>query len=360
MHFPVIRIHRENLVSNANNMITLCKRQGIDLCGVIKGVNAYEGIVSSFASLEFKQLGSSRITHLKTIKETYPDVMTMLLRIPMLCELESVVDYSDITLVSEKQTLEQLNEIALLKKREIGVLLMYDLGDLREGFLSEDELVHIAVYVEKHLHGLRLSGVGTNLGCYGGIRPTSSNLSQLVLAANRVEKHIGRKLDIISGGATSSIPLLIDGAMPKGINHLRIGEGVLLNRDLPDFYKVSVPHLNSNTMKLVTQIVEVKVKPSHPIGEIFIDAFGDSPSFIDKGIRIRAIAAIGKQDLGDPMKLIVCEEGVEIVGSSSDHLILDVTDAKRSFEVGSQVSFDLYYGPMLHAFTTEEVHKIMV
>ena len=43
-------------------------------------------------------------------------------------------------------------------------------------------------------------------GCYGSIQPTPENLGQLVHIARRVEDTIGRKLEIVSGGAPAPSP----------------------------------------------------------------------------------------------------------------------------------------------------------
>ena len=80
---------------------------------------------------------------------------------------------------------------------------MADLGDLREGFWSREELVDAALEVEYKLDHLELAGVGTNLGCYGSVAATPEKLRELVSAAEAVERAIGRELQYISGGAST-------------------------------------------------------------------------------------------------------------------------------------------------------------
>ena len=77
-------------------------------------------------------------------------------------------------------------------------------------------------------------------------------------------------------------------------------------------------------MLLEAQIIELKSKRSLPIGEIGVDAFGQRPYYEDRGIIRRAILAIGKQDT-DPDSMISLDEKIDILGASSDHLILDVS-----------------------------------
>ena len=129
------------------------------------------------------------------------------------------------------------------------------------------------------------------------------------------------------------------------IYNLRVGEGILLNRDLPDLWTVSVLNLHQQTFILKAQVIEIKDKPSYPIGESCIDAFGHLPVYTDRGIRKRAILAVGRQDFGMHDKLIPLLDGVEIIGSSSDHLIIDTENCKEKINVGDILEFDIYYAP---------------
>ena len=121
-------------------------------------------------------------------------------------------------------------------------------------------------------------------------------MNELVSIAEAVESAIGRKLEIISGGATSSYPLVLEGAMPPRINHLRIGEGILLAYDLKEIWGLDMSGMRQDVFTLKAEVVEVREKPSHPVGEIFIDCFGRKPEYEDRGIRKRAILAMGKLD----------------------------------------------------------------
>ena len=233
---------------------------------------------------------------------------------------------------------------------------MADLGDLREGFWDQDEMLDVCVHVERDLPHVELAGVGVNLGCYGSIQPTPENLGQLVHIARRVEDAIGRKLEIVSGGATSSFTLVHWGTMPEGINHLRIGEGILVAKDLQvDWGIHDMDYLRMDCMTLRAQIVEVKDKPTHPVGPIMVDCFCNRPTYEDRGIRRRAIAGIGRADVGDIMMLHPRTPGMTVVGGSSDHCILDVEDCDPCPQVGDIVDFDVIYLTMLYASAREDV-----
>jgi len=197
----------------------------------------------------------------------------------------------------------------------------------------------------------------SDLGCYGSVKPTAKNLGDLCHMAERIEQAIGRKLEFVSGGATSSLPLLMSGEMPKGVNNLRIGEAILLNMDLPEIWHVDLGGMNQETFTLKAQIVEIKEKPSYPVGELFIDAFGHLPEYHDRGVRKRALLALGKQDFAMEDKLVPVDSKVEIIGSSSDHMIVDIEDSPHCYHVGDIMEFRMFYGPMLHLCSSEWVRK---
>ncbi|HKK96420.1 MAG TPA: hypothetical protein VJ916_08940, partial [Anaerovoracaceae bacterium] len=226
--------------------------------------------------------------------------------------------------------------------------LMADLGDLREGFWNKSELVDVATKIENEMDNIVLSGVGTNLGCYGSILPTKDKLDELVEIAEKIENKIGRKLEYISGGATTSLMRLWDGDMPKRINMLRVGEGVILGKDNERFFGYDMSCLHKDTLVLKSEVIEVKDKPTHPIGELGIDAFGHKPVYEDRGIRRRALLGIGKVDYGDPFELKPMQEGIQILGASSDHTIIDVEDYNGELEVGDVLTFEIFYATMVY------------
>jgi predicted amino acid racemase len=164
---------------------------------------------------------------------------------------------------------------------------------------------------------------------------------------------------MISGGATSTLPLLLEKKVPNKINHLRIGEGIVTAKDLPELWDVHIPGLFTDPMTLKAQIVEVKTKPSYPIGEIFIDAFGNKPEYKDRGKLKRAILAMGSKDIGDYSKIKSNEHGIKIIGSSSDHLIVDIEEYPGELKVGDVLEFDIFYPAMLFLSSSECVRKII-
>ena len=360
LKYPMLEINLNKVHENIKSMVELCKSQGISVAGVVKGFNGTPEIVEQFVSAGCNYIASSRMDQIIKLKEYGLSEPFMMIRIPMFSEIKELVQFADVSLNSELETLDMIEKECKLQGKTHKVILMLDLGDLREGIVDEEEFINLAEYVENHLENIELYGVGTNLGCYGSIVPTEDNLGRLCNIAEKIESKINRKLEMISGGATSSLPLIIDGKMPKRINNLRLGEGILLAQDLDEFWGYDMKHMHKDTFVLKAQVVEIKHKPTHPIGEIFIDAFGTKPTYEDKGIRKRALLAVGKQDFGLHDKLIPQKQGVKIVGSSSDHLIIDIEDCEVEIKLGEILDFIMYYPPMMYLSGYSAVPKVFI
>lgn len=354
--YPALLCRLDILRENAIQITRRCHSEGVTVAGVVKGANAKLPIVRQFAEGGCDQIASSRLKQLYDIKMSGVQKPLLLVRIPMPCEAASVVSICDITLVSDISVMEALNEECLRQKKRLKIIVMADLGDLREGFWDSRQLIDACVYAERSLCGLILSGVGTNLGCYGSIQPTVQNMNQLVSLAEAVEARLGRRLEWISGGATSSYPLIHSQKMPKRINHLRIGENILLSRDLQVSWKLPhMDYLRMDAFTLQVQIIELRKKPSYPVGTIFLDAFGNRPAYEDRGIRLRALLGLGRLDVGDLKKLLPKDRGVEVLGGSSDHTILDVEDDSKELHVGDIMEFDLCYPTLLFLTSSPDV-----
>ncbi|WP_346928589.1 alanine/ornithine racemase family PLP-dependent enzyme [Clostridium sp.] len=355
--FPILEINLKKVYENTKYVVDLCKNQGISVAGVVKVVHAMPQIVSEMDNAGCKYLATSRINQVIEMKKQGVKKPIMLIRIPMYNEIKQLVEYADISLNSEIETLKKINEECKNINKNHKVILMMDLGDLREGVVDEKEFINLALYVEKELTNVQLYGIGTNLGCYGSVKPTEENLGKLCEVAEKIEALIGRELDVVSGGATSSLTLIWDGRIPSKINNLRIGEGILVAKDLDDFWEYDMSMLHQDSFVLKAQVVEVKNKPSHPIGEIFIDAFGNKPTYEDRGKRRRALLAIGKQDFVSVDTLIPIDKNIEVIGASSDHLIIDIENCKTNYKLGDVIEFNIYYPHLLYLSGSRDVNK---
>lgn len=355
--YPVLELDLKKLRHNIDQVVRICRNKGIGIAGVIKGFTGIPQGAKEFKDAGCSYIASSRLEQIEGVARYGVGGPFMLIRTPMLSEAADAVELADVSLNSEIAVLKELNKEAHKQGKLHKVILMTELGDLREGFWSKEELLDAALLVEKELENLYLAGVGVNLGCYGSIMATREKMEELIADAEMIEAAIGRRLDIISGGATSSLPLVMDGTMPDRINNLRIGEGIILARDLQVLYQMDMSFMRQDVFLLKAEVIEIKNKPSYPIGVLAFDAFGKTGTYTDKGIRKKALLALGKADFAYADMIYPKDKGVEILGASSDHLILDIEDAERSIEVGDILEFDLSYASLVFASSAPSVRK---
>lgn len=370
--YPRLVIDIKKLEDNVKTLAAITTDDGnCSLMIVTKGLCADLEMVKMLAGRpEVDFVADSRLKNIKSYSKLVQDAgkKTVLIRIPMLSEVDELVKYVDVCFNSEMETVRAIDKAAAKEGKVQDVLMMIDLGDLREGifFENEDEILEDALEI-KEMKNVNLYGIGVNLTCYGAIIPKNENLSKLVEIARKIENKTGLKLEMVSGGNSSSIYLIEsdrmprigrmpkDEKMPEGINNLRLGEAFLLGNDTA--YETEIPNTHHDAIKLQAQIVEMKEKPSLPIGEVGVDAFGEKPYYEDKGIMKRAIIAIGKQDT-DLGSMTPVDDRIEIMGGSSDHIILDLTACNDDYKLGDIVEFTVGYGGMLKLATSPYVDRV--
>lgn len=352
--YPRLEINVEKLKANIKVLSDICKTHNIDMAMVTKSYCAIPEVVEEITKENVDYIADSRVSNLKALNHI--GIPKILLRIPMLSEVEEVIKYVDISFNSELTTIYKLNEEAKNQNIVHKIVVMVDLGDLREGFFNEEEL-YSAVEEILRLENIRLYGLATNLTCYGAIIPSQENLGKLASIANEIETRYSTRLEFISGGNSSSIALMMEYNMPSGITNLRLGEAIVLGRETA--YGANIEGTYQDAFKLVCEIVEMKVKPSLPIGEIGVDAFGNKPIYEDKGMLTRAIVAIGKQDI-DITSISPIDKEIEILGASSDHMILNLSGCSKKYDIGDKIEFTLEYGGLVTACTSKYVNKEVV
>ncbi|MGM0437549.1 MAG: alanine racemase [Bacillota bacterium] len=357
--YPKLEVYPEKIKNNTRIIKKLCEKEDINLAVVTKGANNIPEVVEAVIEGGADYLADSRIKRFKKLKSIVNDLPLMLLRIPGPGEIKEVIKYADISLNSELEIIKLLNKEAKKQNQKHKIVYMVELGDLREGVYPAKKVIEKVKELKK-LSNIILEGIGTNLSCYGGIKPDHNNLGVLADLAKDIESLFNKKLNIISGGSTTSIPLLLENKMPEKINNLRIGESILLGRDMESLWDYDIEGIKKDSFVLKAEIIELKRKPSKPYGETFVDAFGHKPSFEDRGKRKRAILGIGKADFVYPDQLIPLKKGVEILGASSDHLILDVEEVEEKLSLGDIMSFNLFYGPMLYLTASPLVEKEII
>lgn len=350
---PRLEIHLDRIADNAGTVVGECARQGIQVAAVTKVMQAHPAVLRAFADSGATMIADSRVDNLRRVSEAGLGLPTLLLRAPTPRNATESVCWADFSLISSVETATALSQAAGSIGKRHGVIVMVDVGDLREG-VWPDRAVEVVMQISRLPH-LEMAGLGTNLACYGGVIPTAEKMQQLIDVREECREATGLPLDLLSGGNSANLPLLASGQMPDGINQLRIGEAIILGRNVLD--RSPWPGTRQDTVELVAGVIEVQRKPSVPIGETGQDAFGNTTSFEDRGWRLRAICDVGRQDVA-PEALTPLNPGIEVLGGSSDHLLLDVTDAQATVEVGSEIHFRPNYGGLLALSTSPHVLKL--
>jgi predicted amino acid racemase len=349
MFYPLIEIKEELIIQNSIKVITDLKSKGISTIFVSKLLSGHERLVKKISTLGINGIADSRIENL--IKFSNYGVERILLRIPMGDDAMRIVENSESCLISEKETIVLIEEECQRVGKTYGIILMVDLGDLREGIFNEDEFIDTLKYILS-LKKVYLKGIGVNLSCFGGVMPSKKNLGRLVELSN-IAKSMGYENIMVSGGNSGSLMQFYNVGLNTGINSLRVGSTILMGIGLND---EPMEGYNQNTFRLKAKIIELKTKPSVPIGEIGLDAFGSHPVFLDMGDMKRGILAIGKQDV-DITKIHPVDERIKVIGGSSDHTILDLTKCNEDYQLGDIIEFNLEYGAVLNLMTSPYVEK---
>ncbi len=353
MSYPELLIDRRKLMHNVKTLLTMAQGCDIQLHFVTKCLCAWRPAVEAMEEAGAEFFADSRLENLANIQDLGQS--HMLVRIPMISQAMDTVRYSDLSLNSDISAIEALSDAALALERQHGVILMVEMGDLREGFLAE-EIMDVAART-LNLRGVWLAGIGVNFNCYGGVIPEEKQLNQLVELAENIRQRFDIPLPIVSGGNTGSLYMIKEGKMPRGISHLRLGEGYLIG--IETSFRRPIPDMYTDVFTLRAEIIELRKKASVPQGLIGPNAFNEIPEFEDYGNIWRAILAVGEQDTRSDT-LEPRDSKVRFLGSSSDHLLLDVTQSVRDFKVGDVMDFTPDYAALLRAMTSPYVTKRMV
>ena len=352
MSHPYVTIDLEKIEHNARTIVELCSAHGLAVVGVTKCTCGHPEIAKAMARGGVAAIGESQLENIQRIKAAAVEPPCMLLRLPSPSEVNEVVECVDVSLNSELAVLAALSRAAQHRGRIHDVIIMVDLGDLREGLWPSEIIPFMGEALR--LPGIRIAGLGTNLACFGGVIPSEDNMLRLARLADSVEQTFGFKLRWISGVNSSGLDLIAAGRMPPRINQARIGEAILLGRETTR--RRAWPGTFQDAFALHAEILELKRKPSAPIGKRTEDAFGHLSSFENHGDIEHALVNIGREEVSIE-GMTPHDARLKILGASSSYLVLDMSRAAGIFKVGDELTFSLNYGALLTAMTSEYVKK---
>jgi len=329
MFAPRLEIDLGKIQHNARTLVERLATRDISVTGVTKASLGSSEVANAMLLGGVSGLDDSRIENIEAMRRAKVSARLSLIRSPMLSQAKRVVASADISYNTELEVIRRLSFEAGKLGRTHAVVLMVELGDLRDGIMPDDLVTVVRETLS--LPNIVLKGLGTNLACRSGVSPDDVNMGELWNSANLEwefsSEHTGR------------------------INNLRLGGSILLGREA--LYRNAIEGLHTDAITLVAEVIESKCKPTKPAGELAQNAFGECPEVVDRGTIAQAILAIGAQDV--VLGGLQPPKGIEILGGSSDHLV--VTTVAGTLAVGSEVTFQLDYSALLRAMTSPFVSK---
>jgi len=346
---PRIEIDLEKIAHNAKTLKKLYGSKGISITGVTKVVCGDPKIADVLVKSGISILADSRIDNIRKMRKAGIQAQFLLQRTPIPSQTELVVRYTDVSLNTELSVIKGLSRSAVKQGITHKIILMVELGDLREGLLPSDLENTVKEIIV--LKGIEFVGVGTNLACFGGIEPDEEKMEYLSTIVKNIEEKFGLTLEFVSGGNSANYSWFISTKDTGKINNLRLGESIFLGCETLN--RKHIPRLFTDAFTLITEVIESKIKPSVPYGTVHQNAFGNTPKFQDRGQIKRAILGVGLQDV--LVSGLTPMLDIDILGASSDHIIVDAKQIELN--VGNGVSFNLNYGALLSSMTSPYVIK---
>lgn len=351
MSVPRLEIETGRIERNARHLVAVLGKRGISVTGVTKAGLGSAEVAGAMLRGGVTGLGDSRIENIEALQRSGVTASITLVRSPMLSQVDRVVRHAGASLNTEMDVIEALSVAARSAGSMHGIVLMVELGDLREGILPAD--VAGIAHRLRALPNIEFVGIGTNLACRSGIAPDSKNMAALSALANALEAAFACTLAIVSGGNSANLLWALGESTPERINDLRLGESILLGRE--PLHRTVVPGLRTDAFRLVGEVIESKIKGSVPVGTIAQTAFGEPCKASDQGEVAQSLLALGRQDIDH--QGLIAPPGIRVIDATSDHLI--VTSA-RCLRIGSEITFELEYGALLRAMTSPFVDKVFI
>lgn len=354
----VLKLYREKLKHNYNHLDNVFREHGIDWGVVTKLLCGQEIFLKEVLALGVKEVHDSRVTNLKVIKSMAPEVQTVYIKPAPKQSIPDIIRYADVSFQTELDIIRLLSEEAEKQQELHKIIIMIEMGDLREGVLG-DELVDFYARVFE-LPNISVIGLGANFNCLHGVMPTQDKLIQLSLYKQIIEAKFDRQIPWVSGGTSVTIPLLFNHLMPKGINHFRIGEALFFGLNL--FTNETFENMHNDVFELYTEIIELTEKPMVPHGVLAENPSGEAFE-VDESLygktSHRAILDVGLLDI-NPRFLIPKDADVSVIGASSDMLIVELGDNTQNYKVGDVLRFNLRYMGALSVLNSRYIGKEVV
>lgn len=353
----ILKMYRDKLRHNYAFLDTLFKEHHIDWGIVTKVLCGNREFIREVIQLGTTQIHDSRVSNLKVVKQLNPDIQTVYIKPPPKRSIPAIVQYADVSLNTGFSTIEALSKEAVRQKKIHKILIMIEMGDLREGVMGERLVDFYGKVFE--LPNIEIVGLGTNLNCLHGVMPTQDKLVQLSLYKQLIEAKFNKEIPWISAGTSVTIPLLYRRQIPAACNHFRVGETLYFGTDL--FTGQYIEGMQPDVFELFAEIIDVSEKPLIPVGPLGSNPMGETHE-VDPELygrtSYRAILDIGLLDIL-PDFLLPNDPDLTYIGASSDMLIYDIGTNPQGYKVGDFLSFRLKYMGALRLLNSSYIEKII-
>ncbi|MCB0805520.1 MAG: alanine/ornithine racemase family PLP-dependent enzyme [Bacteroidales bacterium] len=353
-----IQLNKEKLNHNFNFLNKLFESNNISWGAVSKLLCGNKEYIKTLLELGIREVHDSRISNLRVIKQVDSGVQTVYIKPPPKRSIKTLVKYADVSLNTEYDTIRMISEEARRQKKVHKLIIMIEMGDLREGVMGE-HLMDFYSSIFK-LPNIEIIGIGTNLNCMNGIMPTHDKMVQLSLYKQLIEAKFNKKISWISGGSSVTIPMIFKKLVPRGVNHFRIGETLFFGNNL--ITGKAIKGMKQDVFRFFAEIIELSEKPKVPYGEIGTNVAGESPEINEQDYgktSYRAILDIGLLDI-DTKNITPIRKNYEFQGASSDMIIVDIGRNSGKLKIGDLIEFKLDYMGALRILNSDYIEKRIV
>jgi len=356
MAFTTLNI--DKLKENYHHLDKLFKSNDIKWSVVTKVLCGNKLYLTELLKLDIKQVCDSRLSNLRTIKSINPKVETIYIKPPAKRAIKGVVELADISFNTELETIKLLAQEAKKQNKIHKVIVMIELGELREGVLREEFINFYEQVFE--LENIEVVGIGANLSCLYGVLPNHDKLIQLSLYEQLIEAKFNRHIPFVSGGSSVTIPLIFQNLLPKGINHFRVGETLFLGTDV--YHDTTFEKMNNDVFALFAEIIELIEKPKVPMGELGSNVEGETYEFDNNLLgetSFRAILDLGLLDV-EQEHIYPKDKTIDFAGASSDMIVIDLGKNEKNYKVGDLIEFTMNYLGVLRILNSRYIDKKIV
>lgn len=344
-----VEIDLGKIQANARYLVRRLAARGISITGVTKAVCGHPDIAVAMLDGGVAGLADARIKNVVRMRTEGITCPISMIRAPMLSETEDVIQYCDASYNTEMDTILKLGAAAKQQSTSHDVILMVEMGDMREGILPEN-LTDFATRVTA-TPGVALRGVAANFACLGNLPPTAGDMAMLSRLATQIEGVCGPFVELVSGGGSANLPLALGAGSTGRVNNLRFGQAILLGTD--PVTGLPITGLHTDAFALFAEVIETRDKPSTVPPASIAPELGIRKLVRNDDLRARTILAVGQQDT--ETSGLTFPSGIMFIGATSDHTVVDT--AKSAVPVGSEMKMGMNYSALMRAMSAPDVAK---